>query len=39
MRNAAASPFLFRAGAFEQPDEFATGVDDATEPNLRSVSR
>jgi hypothetical protein len=39
MREAAASPFLSLAGAAEQPDEFATGVGDATEAKLRGVSR
>jgi hypothetical protein len=31
--------FLSLAGAAEQPDEFVTDVDDATEANLRGVSR
>ena len=35
MRNVAASLFLSFAGT----DEFATDVDDATEANLRGVSR
>ena len=39
MRNAAASLFLSLDPSAEQPDEFATGVDDATEANLRGVSR
>ena len=39
MRKVAASLFLSLAGAFEQPDEFVTEVYDATEENLRSVSR
>lgn len=39
MRKAAASLFLSRAGAAEQPDEFVTDVDDATEANLGGVSR
>jgi len=39
MRKVAASPFLSLAGAAEQPDEFVTDVDDATEANLRGVSR
>jgi hypothetical protein len=39
MRNLAASLFLSLAGAAEQPDEFVTDVDDATEANLRGVSR
>jgi hypothetical protein len=39
MRNVAASLFLSLAGAAEQPDEFVTDVDDATEANLRGVSR
>jgi hypothetical protein len=30
--------FLSLAGAAEQPDEFVTDVDDATEANLRGVS-
>jgi hypothetical protein len=30
---------LSLAGAAEQPDDFVTDVDDATEANLRSVSR
>jgi hypothetical protein len=39
MRNAAASLFLSLAGAAERPDESVTDVDDATEANLRGVSR
>ena len=39
MRNVAASLFLSLDGAAERPDEFVTDVDDATEENLRSVSR
>jgi hypothetical protein len=39
MRNVAASLFLPLAGAAEQPDEFVIDVDDATEANLRGVSR
>ena len=39
MRKVAASLFLSLDGAAEQPDEFVTDVDDATEQNLRSVSR
>jgi hypothetical protein len=39
MRKVAASLFLSLAGAAEQPDEFVTDVDDATEANLRGVSR
>ena len=39
MRQAAASLFLSLDVAAEQPDEFVTDVDDATEENLRSVSR
>jgi hypothetical protein len=39
MRNVAASLFLSLDGAAEHPDEFVTGVDDATEENLRSISR
>ena len=39
MRDVAASLFLSLAGAAEQPDEFVTDVYDATEENLRSVSR
>jgi hypothetical protein len=34
-----ASLFLSLDVAAEQPDELATDVDDATEENLRSVSR
>ena len=39
MRKVAASLFVSLAGAAEQPDEFMTDVDDATEANLRGVSR
>jgi hypothetical protein len=39
MGNVAASLFLSLAGAAEQPNEFVTDVDDATEANLRGVSR
>lgn len=39
MRKVAASVFLSLAGAAEQRDEFVTDVDDATEANLRGVSR
>jgi hypothetical protein len=39
MRNEAPSLFLSLAGAVEQPDEFVTDVDDATDANLRGVSR
>jgi hypothetical protein len=39
MRKAAALPFLSLDVAAEQPDEFVTDVDDATEENLRGVSR
>jgi hypothetical protein len=39
MRNAAASLFLSLAGAAEPRDDFVTEVDDATEANLRGVSR
>ena len=39
MRKAAASLLLCLAGAAEQPDEVMTDVDDATEANLRGVSR
>ena len=39
MRKAAASLFLSLDVAAEQPDEFVTDVDDATEANLRGVSR
>ena len=39
MRKAAALLFLSLDGAAEQPDEFVTHVYDATEENLRSVSR
>jgi hypothetical protein len=38
MRKVAASLFLSLGGGAEQPDEFVTEVDDATEENLRSVS-
>ena len=36
MRKVAASLFLSLDGAAEQPDEFVTDVDDATEENLRT---
>jgi hypothetical protein len=39
VRKAGASLFLSLAGAAEQPDDFVTDVDDATEANLRGVSR
>ena len=39
MRNVAAFLFLSLAGAAEQPDEFVTDVDDATDANLRGVLR
>jgi hypothetical protein len=39
VRNAAACPFLSLAGAVEQPDDFVTDVENATEANLRGVSR
>lgn len=39
VRKAAASPFLSLAGAAEQPDDFVTEVENATEANLRGVSR
>jgi hypothetical protein len=39
MRKVVASLFLSLDGAAERPDEFVTDVDDATEENLRSVSR
>jgi hypothetical protein len=39
VRKAAASLFLSLAGAAEQPDDFVTDVDDATEANLWGVSR
>jgi len=39
MRNVAASLSLSLARAAEQPDDFVTDVDDATEANLRGVSR
>jgi hypothetical protein len=39
MRKVAATLFLYLAGAAEQPDDFVTDVDDATEANLRDVSR
>ena len=38
-RKVAACLFLFLAGAAEQPDEFVTDVNDATEASLRGVSR
>jgi hypothetical protein len=38
-REVAASLFLFLDVAAEQPDELVTDVDDATEANLRGVSR
>jgi hypothetical protein len=34
VRRAAASLFLSRAGAAEQPEEFVTDVDDVMEANL-----
>ncbi len=39
MRKVAASLFLSLAGAAEQPDDFVTDVENATEANLRGVSR
>jgi hypothetical protein len=39
MRKVVASLFLSLDGPAAQPDEFVTDVDDATEENLRSVSR
>jgi hypothetical protein len=39
VRTAAASLFLSLAGAAEQPDDFVTEVENATEANLRGVSR
>jgi hypothetical protein len=39
MRKAAAALFLVLDVAAEQPDELVTDVYDATEENLRSVSR
>ena len=39
MRKVAASLLLSLAGGVEQPDELVTDVDDATEANLRGVSR
>jgi hypothetical protein len=39
MRKVAASLFLSLAGAAEQPENFVTHVDDATEANLKGVSR
>ena len=39
MREAAASLFLSLDVAAEQPDEFVTDVEDATDSNLRGASR
>jgi hypothetical protein len=39
VRKAAASLFLSLAGAAEQPDDFVTDVENATDANLRGVSR
>ena len=39
MRKVVASLFLSHDGAAERPDEVVTHVHDATEQNLRSVSR
>ena len=39
VRKAAASLFLSLAGATEQPDDFVTDMENATEANLRGVSR
>jgi hypothetical protein len=36
VRKAAASLFLSLAGAAEQPDDFVTDVENATEANLRA---
>jgi hypothetical protein len=39
VRKAAASLFLSFAGAAEQPEDFVTDVENATEAHLRGVSR
>jgi len=39
VREAAASLLLSLAGAVEQPEDFLTDVGNATEANLRGVSR
>jgi hypothetical protein len=39
VRKAAALLFLSLAGAPEQSDDFVTDVENATEANLRGVSR
>jgi hypothetical protein len=39
VRKAAVSLFLSLAGAAEQPGDFVTDVENATEANLRVVSR
>jgi hypothetical protein len=39
VRKAAASLFLSLAGAAERPEDFVTDVENATEANLRGVSR
>jgi hypothetical protein len=39
VRKAADSLFLSLAGAAKQPDDFVTDVENATEANLRGVSR
>jgi hypothetical protein len=39
VRKAAASLFLSLPGAAEQPEDFVTDVENATEANLRGVSR
>ena len=39
MRKATASLFLFLAGVVEQPEDFVADVENATEANLRGVSR
>jgi hypothetical protein len=39
MRTVEASLLLSLAGAAERPHEFGTDVDDATDANLRGVSR
>jgi hypothetical protein len=38
-KGAAASLFLSLTGAAEQPEDFVTDVEKATEANRRSVSR
>jgi hypothetical protein len=39
MRKVAASLSPYLAGAAEQPEDFVADMDDATEANLRGVSR